>query len=60
MGGIHQVRGGSMSTRDQHDTAARDQHYHGSVMGSAMWGCLTSLWVLLAGLAIAALLRWAL
>ena len=48
-----------MSTRDQHYYGTRDRHY-GSVMGSAMWGCLTSLWVLLAGLAIAALVRWAL
>jgi hypothetical protein len=40
-------------------TNTRDQQ-HGTVMGSAMWGCLTGLWVLLAGLGIAALLRWAL
>ena len=59
MGGNHQVRGGSMRTRDQHDYRTRDQHY-GSVMGSAMWGCLTSLSVLLGGLVVAALLRWAL
>jgi hypothetical protein len=48
-----------MSTREQYDYGTRDQH-DDSVMGAAMWGCLTSLWVLLAGLGVAALLRWAL
>jgi hypothetical protein len=38
----------------------RDQHHFDSVMGSTMWGCMATLWVLLAGLIVAALVRWAL
>jgi hypothetical protein len=38
----------------------RDQHYFDSVMGSTMWGCMATLSVLLAGLIVAALVRWAL
>lgn len=52
MGGSDQLGGVRVTT-------TRDRH-HGTVMTSAMWGCLTSLWVLLGGLVAAALLRWAL
>jgi hypothetical protein len=41
-------------------TTTRDQTDHGGVMLGAMWGCQASLWALLAVLAIAALIRWAL
>jgi hypothetical protein len=46
--------GGSMTM------TTRDQHHFDSVMGSTMWGCMATLWVLLAGLIVAALVRWAL
>lgn len=39
---------------------AKDQHYFDTVMGATMWACMASLWVLLAGLIVAALIRWAL
>ena len=66
MSGNDQFRGAGMNTRDQHHYGIQhyygtgDQHHHGSVMGWIMWACQASLWVLLAGLVIAALLRWAL
>jgi hypothetical protein len=40
-------------------TTNYDQHYFDTVMGTTMWGCMTSLWVRLAGLVVAALLQWA-